>query len=111
NPTAGVDPAEFTAYPVGTLPDANYRGYNFDFGPHRSADGIIEYQDKTFGGALQGALLVTEYSAGSDIVMLTRDASGNVISATRGIAGFSGFNNPVSLVEDPTNGNLYVSEL
>ena len=63
---------------VGTLPDANYRGYNWDFGPHVSADGIIEYQDKTFGGALQGALLVTEYSAGSDIVMLTRDASGNV---------------------------------
>ena len=111
NPTSGIAPAEFTAYPVGTQPDANYKGYNWDFGPHRSADGIIEYQDKTFGGALQGALLVTEYSAGSDIVMLTRDANGNVISATRGIAGFSGFNNPVSLVEDPTNGNIYVSEL
>ena len=25
NPTAGADPFEFTEYPVGTQPDANYR--------------------------------------------------------------------------------------
>ncbi|HLL42110.1 MAG TPA: Ig-like domain-containing protein, partial [Segetibacter sp.] len=29
NPTSMIDPAEVSPYPVGTLPDANWRGYSF----------------------------------------------------------------------------------
>ncbi|HZL34463.1 MAG TPA: fibronectin type III domain-containing protein [Tepidisphaeraceae bacterium] len=109
--TGGIADEVFSAYPSGTNPDPNYRGIAWDFGDHASADRIIQYQDKTFGGQLQNALLVTEYSAGSDIVVLQRDSSGNVISETKGIAGLTSLNNPLSLVEDPSNGNIYVSEL
>ncbi|MDB5911149.1 MAG: domain containing protein [Massilia sp.] len=109
--TGGVADEVFSAYPSGTNPDPNYRGAAWDFGPHTSADSMIEYQDKTFSGALQGALFVTEYSAGSDIAILKRDASGNVVSETRGVTGLTGLNNPLSLVEDNNTGNLYVTEL
>ena len=44
NPTAGTDTAEVTAYPTGTQPDRNWRGAAFDFGLHRSPDGVIEYR-------------------------------------------------------------------
>jgi glucose/arabinose dehydrogenase len=112
HPSSGGVANEIVAsYPLGTSPDPNYRGAVWDFGPHVSPDGIIEYQDKTFGGALQGALLVTEYSAGSDIVALKRDASGKVISETKGIAGLTNLGNPISLVENMANGNIYVAEL
>src|SRR6185437_6001582 len=112
NPSTGAVADEvFSQYPIGTKPDANYRGAAWDFGPHVSPDGIIEYQDKTFGGALQGALLVTEYSAGSDIVALSRDANGNIVNETKGISGLTNLNNPVSLVENNANGNIYVAEL
>ena len=112
NPSSGAVADEvISSYPLGTKPDPNYRGAAWDFGPHVSPDGIIEYQDKTFGGKLQGALLVTEYSAGSDIVMLTRDASGKITGEIKGIAGLSNLDNPLSLVENPANGNIYVTEL
>ncbi len=112
NPSTNAVANEVVAdYPLGTNPDPNYRGAAWNFGPHASPDGIIEYQDKAFGGALQGALLVTEYSAGSDIVALGRDSNGNIISETRGIAGLSNLSNPLSLTEDTKNGNLFVTEL
>ena len=111
NPGNSSDPNVIPQYPAGTQPDANYGGYAFNFGPHRSPDGIIEYQDLTFGGKLQGALLVAEESAGDDIVALTRGAGGSITSAQRDIPGFTGFTNPVNLVEDQTNGNIYVAEL
>jgi fibronectin type 3 domain-containing protein len=111
NPTGSTDPNTVPQYPVGTQPDANYRGYAYSFGAHRSPDGVIQYQDKTFGGKLQGALLVTEYSAGSDIVAITRDANGNIVNAQRNIPGLTDLNNPVDLVEDNATGNIYVAEL
>ena len=111
NPAGSTDPNTISQYPVGTQPDPNYRGYAYDFGQHRSPDGVIQYQDNTFGGKLQGALLVTEYSAGSDIVALTRDVNGNIVSAQRNIPGLTGLNNPISLIEDPATGNIYVAEL
>ena len=99
-------------YPAGTQPDANYAGYDYDLGLHRSPDGAIEYSGKqAFGGQLNNQLLVAEYSGGGDVVALTRDASGNITGAVRGIAGLSGFDNPISLTEDPGTGDLYVSEL
>jgi fibronectin type 3 domain-containing protein len=110
NPTSGVDPQEFTAYPKLTLPDKNYRGPAWNFGAHRSPDGIIEYQGNAFGGALNGKLLVTEYSGGDDLVVLTRGASGTITGAQHGYTGLGGFQNPLSLVEDPNSGFIYVSE-
>jgi len=111
NPTSGADPAEITAYPVGTQPDPSYQFPVFDFGLHRSPDGVIQYSGNVFNGALNGKILVDEYSAGGDIVVLTPGANGTITSEQRHIAGLSGFDNPVNLVEDPANGYIYVSEL
>lgn len=112
NPSTGAVPGlAFSAYPSGTNPDANYHQPNFVFGLHNSPDGLIEYNSSAFGGALNGTFLVTEYSAGDDIAVLSRDANNNITSADRSISGFSGFNNPVTLLENPATGYIYVSEL
>jgi glucose/arabinose dehydrogenase len=110
-----VDPAADTeiqaAYPLGTNPLPNYQGYLYDFGVHYSPDGSIEYQGSAFGGALNGALLITEYSGGKDIVALTTGASGQITSSIMGITGFTGFTDPVDLIENPATGNIYVADL
>lgn len=111
NPTAGVDPGEVIEYPVGTQPDENYRGYIFDFGDHISPNGAIEYRNnKAFGGALAGKLLITRYSGPDDIIVLSLDDEGNVSQDTTGITGLTNLNNPLDLVEDPLTGNIYVAE-
>lgn len=111
NPTAGVDPLQVTEYPVGTLPDRNYRGVAFNFGTNFSPDGILEYSySGAFGGALAGKLLVARFSAGDDIIVLETDEAGNIIGSNDSIASFDGFNDPLDLVENRLNGNLYVSE-
>ncbi|NJM56162.1 MAG: hypothetical protein HC857_00080 [Synechococcales cyanobacterium RU_4_20] len=56
---------------------------------------------------MRNQLLVTEYSAGDDILALKLGANGGVIGSTQ-IA--SGLNNPLDLVEHRPTGNLYVSE-
>jgi glucose/arabinose dehydrogenase len=121
NPTSGVDAAEVVAgggyagYPVGTQPDPNYGGFAWDFGRNRSPNGIIEYKSTTFGGALQNDLLVVEYSGGDRIVSLDPDANGNIpssgVTQIRVNGGSGGFTDPVDLIEDTRNGNLYVVEL
>jgi N-acetylneuraminic acid mutarotase len=113
NPTSGPDVADVPSYPVGTQPDRNYRGFAWDFGPHYSPDGAIEYKSNAFGGALQGKILVTRYSAGDDIIALTPGgASLDITGANVGITGFTGFTDPLDVIESPSgNGNLYVSEL
>ncbi|MDB5297216.1 MAG: domain containing protein, partial [Phycisphaerales bacterium] len=108
NPTDGVDYEEFSQYPTGTLPDRNYRGAAYVFGKNHSPDGAIEYTGTAFGGRLDGKLLVTRYSGGGDIVAMTLDADGNVTESKSGIAGLSGFANPLDLTEDAGNGNLYI---
>ncbi|HKG68658.1 MAG TPA: Ig-like domain-containing protein [Segetibacter sp.] len=113
NPTSMIDPAEVSPYPVGTLPDANWRGYSFDFHNNTSPDGAIEYKSNTFKGALKGKLLVVRYSHHDDIITLTPGGPSNdIISATQGysIKGFSGFIDPLDLTEDTRNGNIYVSQ-
>lgn len=112
NPTSGKDKAEVPAYPVGTLPDVNWRGNIFDFKNNVSPNGFIEYKSNTFNGALKGKLLVVRYSAHDDIITLTpgtnNDISGSVEGAS--IPGFTGFVDPLDITEDVRNGNLYVSE-
>ncbi|MEO6437384.1 MAG: fibronectin type III domain-containing protein, partial [Tepidisphaeraceae bacterium] len=111
NPTSSTDPEQVTSYPVGTLPDRNYRGAAFDFGGKRSPNGVIEYKSNAFGGALAGKLLVVRYSGGDDIIILTPDANGNIVASQTGAPGMTAFNNPLDLIEDTLNGNLYVAEL
>ena len=113
NPTLAMDPAQTDAYPIGTLPDANWRGFAFDFQLNKSPDGAIEYQSNTFNGALKGKLLVVRYSQGQDIMVLTPgDATHDIVSSTEGshIPGFSNFAAPLDLTEDVRTGNIYVSE-
>lgn len=114
NPTSQVDPAEVVAdgsndgYPVGVDPDIEYRGFAWNFGRNRSPNGAIEYKSGTFNEALKGKLLVVEYSAGDGVLALTLNSSGNVSAATEITAGLV---NPLDLIEDISNGNIYVLEL
>ena len=113
NPTSNLDPAQVSAYPVGTLPDVNWKGYSFDFQANASPNGTIEYKSNIFNGALKNKLMVVRYSQHDDIITLGLGGSGNdVISSTEGsgIEGFSGFIDPLDLVEDVNTGNIYVSE-
>ena len=115
NPTSSTDPAQVNKYPVGVQPDPNYRGFAFDFGKSQSPNGVIEYQNNAFGGALQGQLIVTRYSSGNDLIVLepnNLDGTGNgdIQNAVTGIDGFTGLSNPLDLTEDVTTGNIYVSE-
>ena len=48
-----------------------------DLGLHRSADGITEYRSGAFGGALQGALLIAEFSGGDDVIAVRLAADGS----------------------------------
>ena len=112
NPSAPAsNDAIQSAYPPGTNPDPNYRGYAYDFGVHYSPDGSIEYTGNAFGGALNGALLITEYSGGKDVIALRTGTSGQITGAETGIAGFTGFEDPVDITEDPATGDLYVADL
>ncbi|GAA0484979.1 hypothetical protein Ade02nite_08330 [Paractinoplanes deccanensis] len=108
NPTAGTDPFQVGAYPVGTAPDPNLHLAGMtDAGLHASANGVIEYR----GGALDGKLLVVRYSAGQDIETFDVSASGALSNRTTGITGFTGFSQPLDLTQDQTTGFLYVTEL
>jgi glucose/arabinose dehydrogenase len=98
-------------YKLGTNPDPNYRGYAYDFGVHYSPDGSIEYEGNAFGGALNGALLITEYSGGKDVIALRTGSSGQITGAQTGFTGFTGFTDPVDIIEDPRTGDLYVADL
>ena len=110
NPTAGVDPMEVTEYPVGVQPEKNWRPPTYDFGKSYSPNGLIEYHGQAFGGALEGCILVTRYSDGKDILVLKLTPGGNVARTIAGIDGFTGFHDPLDLLEDPKTGNLYVCE-
>ncbi len=110
NPTSGKDPAEITQYPVGTQPAANYRGVAYDFGRNVSPDGVFEFSGSVFGGMLNGALLVAQYSAGDNIIILSRDANGNISKGEFGFTGLTQFVDPLDIIQHPQTGYLYVAE-
>ena len=114
NPTAGADRAEVAQYPVGTLPDRNYRGAAFDFGVHFSPNGAIEYRYNANSGALKGKLLVVRYSGGDDVIILNPNGPNGDVPANGwevGNPGLTGFDDPLDIVEHTSTGNLYVTEL
>ncbi|WP_158069982.1 CBM96 family carbohydrate-binding protein [Cnuella takakiae] len=113
NPTNGIDAAQVDDYPEGTLPDANYQGFAFDFSTNKSPNGAIEYKSSRFNGALKGKLLVVRYSQKDDIIALTPGTSNfDIVGFTEGanIGGFTGFIDPLDITEDTVSGNIYVSE-
>ncbi len=117
NPTAGIDPDEVApfdggvGYPVGTLPDINWKGSIYDFSRNRSPDGALESKGPAFGGALKGYLFVVEYSAGDDVLALPIPPDGGPIDRTGVLQVASGLSNPVDIAEDVNTGNLYVAQL
>ncbi|MCZ7438268.1 Ig-like domain-containing protein [Micromonospora sp. WMMC241] len=112
NPSAGTDPFEVPAYPVGTQPDPNFDlAGTYDAGLHASANGAVEYRGGAFGGALRGKLLVVRYSAGQDIETFDVAPGGVLSNRTTGLAGLTGFSQPLDVTEDTATGNLYVTEL
>ncbi len=113
NPTAGVDLNEVSQYPVGTQPEANYRGFAHDFGKNVSPNGVVRYDSggAHFGGALDGKLLVVRYSGGDDVMFLeTDEATGNVLRSYAGGAGLGGLSDPLDVAVDPATGFVYVVE-
>jgi glucose/arabinose dehydrogenase len=111
NPDGSSGPSIVPQYPLGTKPESDWQPPIYDFGPHVSADGTIEYFGDHFSGKLRGMLLVCRYNAGSDLIAVKLTAGGDRVDyALTGIPGFTNFNAPLDLVEDRTNGNIYVSE-
>ncbi|MDN3688840.1 PKD domain-containing protein [Cyclobacterium jeungdonense] len=95
----------------GVQPDVNYRGAAFDFEFNKSPNGVIEYRSNAENGNLTGALLVVRYSGGSDIIALVPDGpNGDISTFKEGIPGFTGFGDPLDLIEDVSTGNIYVSD-
>lgn len=104
-------PIDVENYPGTVIPDVNFRGAAFDFEFNKSPNGVIEYRSNAENGNLRGALLVCRYSGGSDIIALVPDGpNGDILTAKTGIPGFTGFTDPLDIIEDPTTGNLYVSD-
>jgi PKD repeat protein len=114
NPTAGAGndgPTEVPGYPSGTQPDRNYRGASYNFELNKSPNGAIEYRSNVFNGALTGRLLVVRYSGEDDIIVLEPGgANKDIINSIEKLPGLTGFNNPLDLIENRTNGNIYVIE-
>jgi len=103
--------ADESDYPASMQADPNYRGAAFDFEFNKSPNGVIEYRSNAHGNNLRGALLVCRYSGGSDIIALLPDGTnGDVATSRIGIPGFTGFQDPLDLVEDVSTGNVYVSD-
>ncbi|ULH17586.1 NPCBM/NEW2 domain-containing protein (plasmid) [Deinococcus sp. KNUC1210] len=113
NPTSATDVGEVPEYPVGTLPDRNYRGFSYDFGEHASPNGVIEEYTTSQTSALRNKLLVVRYSAGKDIIVLTPGGPNlDIVSAQTYVTGLSNFNpSPIDLSEDRTTGHIYVAQL
>nr|MCU0446861.1 putative Ig domain-containing protein [Microscillaceae bacterium] len=93
-------------------PQANFRPASFDFGTNKSPNGAIEYKSDAFAGRLKGKLLVVRYSQKDDIIVLEPGGiNQDIINSTDGyLLGLSGLSDPLDLVENPNNGDLYVSE-
>ena len=109
NPTAGVDPLEIKAYPVGTRPEPSFTMPAYVFGKGFSANGLTEATADIYG-PLRGALFAARFSAGDDLILLQLDADGRVTEAYTGIPGLTGLGSPLDLEQDPATGNLYVAE-
>src|SRR5690606_5062672 len=108
-------------YPSGVKADPNYRGVEWNLGFNKSPNGVIEYQSETFGGQLKGRMLIARFSNNNDLLFLQADSTtGKILGEQTSVgitgvpnstmSGVDGFNDPLEVVEDPRNGNLYVNQ-
>jgi hypothetical protein len=44
------------------------------------------------------------------VIILTPGPNGDIVESVTGVSGLTGFIDPLDLVEDPRNGNIYVAE-
>ncbi len=99
---------------LGADPNYHWGGIAYDFEFNKSPNGVIEYKSNTFNGKLKGRLLIVRYSEKDDIMILRPDPSqlGNITETPIDgkAVGLNNFSNPLDLIEDTKNGNLYVSE-
>ncbi len=86
---------------------ANYEPPMYDLGDHRSANGIIEYTAPSFCGALQGDLLIANYSVGDNITRLQLSQDGTSVLNSSTLA--RGLGNPLPLALAP-NGTVFIGE-
>ena len=92
----------------GATPLPNWSPPLFDLGNNRSANGIIEYaNDEEFCGALQGDLLIANFSVGDDVTRIHLSADGASVLESTSLVG--GFANPLALAQEP-DGTVYVAE-
>jgi len=93
----------------GVPPLPNYRPPMAFLGEHKSANGIIAYgSSSAFCGALQGDLLITNYSVGDDLVrvQLAEDGRSMVGTPFRLVGGFD---DPLPVTQSP-DGAVFVGE-
>jgi len=110
NPTSGVDNTETASYPVGVQKDRNWRGNAFNFGPHFSPNGMLEWK-ATSVPSLMGKLLIIRYSEGNDVITLDIDPATKDISGSgTTLSGMDGFNDPLDIAHNVSNGDVYVTE-
>jgi len=117
NPSGSTAPDTLKEYPSGTQPDPNYRGYAYNFGTHISPNGAVEYRT-TNNASIRGHLVVTRFAGPRDLVALTVNGDGT-IGSEKVLAAFPPVvtgsatypSGPLDVIEDTTNGNLYVALL
>jgi cysteine-rich repeat protein len=107
---------EAATYPVGVLPEPNFRPALFSFGDHKSASGIIEYTGDAFCGALRGDLLVNYYSGFDQVRRLTLDpgetqvlSDATLRRSSMGSGGPTQLVDPLGITQDAL-GRIYVAE-
>ena len=97
-------------YRKGVVPDRNFHHASWDLGLSYSCNGLIEYKGSAFGGYLDGKIMTTRYSCGKDVMILELNPDGTVRQEVTAVEGLTQFVDPLDLVENPTTGDVYVSE-
>ena len=92
----------------GVAPLPNYEPPIANLGASRSANGTIEYESSSAHcGALEGDLVIANYSIGDNLTRVELSDDGESVLATSNLVG--GFNEPLPLAQDP-EGTIYVGE-
>jgi fibronectin type 3 domain-containing protein len=108
-------------YASGVLPESHYEGVAYDFEFNKSPNGALEYQSNTFDGQLKGRIVVARFSNNNDLIFLQADpVTGKILGGQTEVGitgvpdttmqGVGGFNDPLEVVEDVRNGNMYVNQ-
>ena len=89
----------------GVAPLPNYEPPIADLGASRSANGTIEYESSSAHcGALEGDLVIANYSIGDNLTRVELSDDGESVLATSNL--FGGFNEPLPLAQDPEGHHL-----